>query len=67
MSIPNKLPQYPVPERLQKCLIEEKELTFYYPEIAQPLYMDNYLRRMSTLLFIEEVQMQLDILEYSYW
>ncbi|KAK7101774.1 RNA helicase Mov10l1-like [Littorina saxatilis] len=65
MSIPNKLPAYPCPEELRQCILDQQELTFHAPCISQRLSMDNYIQRMATLLHMEEVQMELDIQEFS--
>ncbi|KAK7476009.1 hypothetical protein BaRGS_00032716 [Batillaria attramentaria] len=65
MSIPRKLPHYPVPESLRQCVMDQKELTEYSVHLTQMLSMENYIQRMSVLLHLEEIQMELDIREFD--
>jgi len=34
-KLPNRLPKYPVPERLRKCVAEDKDVTVYVPSLLE--------------------------------
>ncbi|CAG5133124.1 unnamed protein product, partial [Candidula unifasciata] len=63
--LPVKLPHFNVPENLQSSVLDATELTDVVPQLSQELSFPNYSRRMSTLLYLEEIQMQMDIREFD--
>ncbi|BFZ08818.1 hypothetical protein BsWGS_11857 [Bradybaena similaris] len=63
--LPVKLPHFTVPENLQNYVLDGSELTDVVPQLTQDLSFHNYSRRMSTLLHLEEIQMQMDIREFD--
>ncbi|XP_059152220.1 RNA helicase Mov10l1-like [Physella acuta] len=65
IQLPVKLPHYTVPTELEQHLIDGDELTTLMPYLSQELSFHNYVRRMSTLLHLEEIQMKLDIRQFD--
>ncbi|KAI8771706.1 helicase Mov10l1, partial [Biomphalaria glabrata] len=65
VQLPVKLPQYSVPEKVYSAVVEGEELTSTFPCLSQELSFQNYVSRMSTLLYFEEIQMHLDIQEFN--
>uniref|UniRef100_A0A8C9JPE1 RNA helicase n=1 Tax=Panthera tigris altaica TaxID=74533 RepID=A0A8C9JPE1_PANTA len=48
-QLPSFLPQYPIPDRLKKCLLN----------------MSNYKEKFSTLLWLEEIHAEMELKEYN--
>ncbi|KAJ8302260.1 hypothetical protein KUTeg_021247, partial [Tegillarca granosa] len=66
LYLPNRLPQYNVPEALRDCILEYKDkLEENFPELTQELDINNYVKRFHTLLYLEEIQMDIDIREFD--
>ncbi|XP_046583747.1 RNA helicase Mov10l1-like [Haliotis rubra] len=65
MKLPQKLPSFVVPERLRQCVWCDGELTELVPELAQVLTMDNYVKKFSALLHLEEIQQEIDIRQFD--
>ncbi|XP_048252901.1 RNA helicase Mov10l1-like isoform X2 [Haliotis rufescens] len=65
LKLPQKLPSFPVPERLRDCVWCDGELTQLVPELAEVLTMGNYVQRFSTLLHLEEIQQEIDIRQFD--
>jgi len=60
---PKVLPRYPVPKQLGKFVNEKKFAQI--PYINEPLTPTNHGVRFSTLLFLEQLQMEFDIQRYN--
>ncbi|KAJ8047421.1 RNA helicase Mov10l1 [Holothuria leucospilota] len=60
-NVPVKLPGYPVSKELQQCIMNKGDVRDVRPVLTEPLMMENYSRRFSALLHLEEVQMDIDI------
>ncbi|XP_078339295.1 RNA helicase Mov10l1-like isoform X6 [Crassostrea virginica] len=65
LKLPKHLSQYPVPQLLRENLLNGVPLLEICPELAQELTPDNYVKRMKTLLHLEEIQMDIDIREFD--
>ncbi|XP_065937840.1 RNA helicase Mov10l1 [Magallana gigas] len=65
LKLPNRLPQYPVPPLLRECILNGDPLLEICPELTQELTPENYVKRMKTLLHLEEIQMDIDIREFD--
>ncbi|CAL1531357.1 unnamed protein product [Lymnaea stagnalis] len=65
VQLPVKLPYLKVPVELERAVLDGEELTTLAPYLMQELTFKNYVRRMSTLVHLEEIQMQLDIREFD--
>ncbi|XP_062522848.1 putative helicase MOV-10 isoform X2 [Corticium candelabrum] len=64
-SFPNKLPEYPVSARLRACVIDQENIVDVCPSIGRALTMDSYSQRFSSLLHIEEVQIEINMGEFD--
>ncbi|XP_051889853.1 RNA helicase Mov10l1 isoform X2 [Pristis pectinata] len=63
--IPSFLPQYPVPELLKECIDKGADVLTITPNLAEPLSMLNYKDRFSTLLWLEEINAEMEITEFN--
>lgn len=63
--IPSFLPQYPIPERLKECIGKGADVLTIEPDLAQPLSMSSYVNRFSTLLWLEEINAEMEIREFN--
>ncbi|XP_071810041.1 RNA helicase Mov10l1-like isoform X1 [Asterias amurensis] len=62
---PLKLPHYPVPRDLKACILHDGEVTKVAPQLMQSLSLENFSRRFSALLHLEEIQMEQDMREFD--
>ncbi|GFR64003.1 RNA helicase Mov10l1, partial [Elysia marginata] len=65
LILPVKLPHFTVPDYLEDCVMEGREITEVASFLVQPLSGATYSRRMSLLLHLEEIQMQMDIRQFD--
>lgn len=65
LYLPSRLPQFPVPERLRDCILEDEDIEDVVPVIQQDLDYKNYTSRFKALLHLEEIQMDIDIREFD--
>ncbi|GFO01919.1 RNA helicase mov10l1 [Plakobranchus ocellatus] len=65
LILPVKLPHFDVPDYLESCVMDGRELTEVVPLLMQVLDAPIYSRRMSILLHLEEIQMQMDIKQFA--
>ncbi|XP_013385978.1 RNA helicase Mov10l1 [Lingula anatina] len=65
VPFPARLPQFEIPRELKNCIFEKRELVNLAPELGEPLSMQNYTTRFSTLLHLEEIQMEIEIRDYD--
>ncbi|KAK3769722.1 hypothetical protein RRG08_004971 [Elysia crispata] len=65
LILPVKLPHFTVPDYLESCVMAGGELTEIAPFLVQALNAPTYSRRMSLLLHLEEIQMQMDIRQFD--
>lgn len=64
--LPNKLARYPIPTYLKDCIMNlEGDVELLVPELSQPLHISNYKKKLSTLLYAEEIQMELEMREFD--
>ena len=64
--LPNKLAKYPIPSYLRDCIINsEGDIELLVPELAQPLHVSNYKKKLSTLVYAEEIQMEIEMREFD--
>ncbi|XP_064616004.1 LOW QUALITY PROTEIN: RNA helicase Mov10l1-like [Liolophura sinensis] len=64
-QLPQRLPQFPVPDELRDCVFDQGELTEVRPHLQQELSMDCYTGKFHTLLHLEEIQMDIDIRQFD--
>lgn len=64
--LPNKLAQYPIPYYIKECLMNlDGDVEYLVPELSQPLHISNYAKKLSTLLYAEEVHMEKEMREFD--
>ncbi|XP_066109145.1 RNA helicase Mov10l1 [Saccopteryx bilineata] len=64
-QLPSFLPQYPIPERLKKCVEQKIDILTFQPLLAELLNMSNYKEKFSTLLWLEEIHAETELKEYN--
>ncbi|XP_038054023.1 RNA helicase Mov10l1-like [Patiria miniata] len=66
VNVPVKLPQFPVPRDLRTCLLQEDaDLVIICPQLLESLSLDNFSRRFSALLHLEEIRMDEDMRQFD--
>ncbi|XP_068959071.1 RNA helicase Mov10l1 [Petaurus breviceps papuanus] len=63
-QLPSFLPQYPIPDRLKRCVEKQLDVLTFQPLLAELLNMSNYKDKFSTLLWLEEIHAELEIREF---
>ncbi|XP_054426454.1 LOW QUALITY PROTEIN: RNA helicase Mov10l1 [Pteronotus mesoamericanus] len=64
-QLPSFLPQYPIPDRLKKCVEQKIDILTFQPLLAERLNMSNYKEKFSTLLWLEEIHAEIELKEYN--
>uniref|UniRef100_A0A8C6QES6 RNA helicase Mov10l1 n=1 Tax=Nannospalax galili TaxID=1026970 RepID=A0A8C6QES6_NANGA len=64
-QLPSFLPQYPIPDRLKKCVEQKIDILTFQPLLAELLNMSNYKEKFSTLLWLEEIHSEMELKEYN--
>ncbi|XP_035873058.1 RNA helicase Mov10l1 [Phyllostomus discolor] len=64
-QLPSFLPQYPIPDRLKKCVEQKIDILTFQPLLAERLSVTNYKEKFSTLLWLEEIHAEVELREYS--
>lgn len=65
-TLPDRFAKYP-PD-LKQCTVagtSNKDIEHLIPELAQPLNLLNYQKKLSTLVFAEELQMEMEMREFD--
>ncbi|XP_063251074.1 RNA helicase Mov10l1 [Prinia subflava] len=60
----NFLPHYTIPDELRKCVEQQLDILTFQPLLAERLNLDNYKANFSTLLWLEEIQAEMDLKDY---
>ncbi|KAI2667140.1 RNA helicase Mov10l1 [Labeo rohita] len=63
--LPNFLGNYGVPQALRDCVEGQKDVLVVRPALAEPLSLSSMLPRFSALLWLEELQAEREIREFS--
>ncbi|KAK2901476.1 hypothetical protein Q8A67_009591 [Cirrhinus molitorella] len=63
--LPNFLGNYGVPQALKDCVEGQKDVLCVQPALAEPLSLLSMLPRFSALLWLEELQAEREIREFS--
>uniref|UniRef100_A0A673V508 Mov10 like RISC complex RNA helicase 1 n=1 Tax=Suricata suricatta TaxID=37032 RepID=A0A673V508_SURSU len=64
-QLPSFLPQYPIPDRLKKCVEQKIDILTFQPLLAELLNMSNYKEKFSTLLWLEEIHAEIELKDYN--
>ncbi|XP_045690708.1 RNA helicase Mov10l1 [Phyllostomus hastatus] len=64
-QLPSFLPQYPIPDRLKKCVEQKIDILTFQPLLAERLNMTNYKEKFSALLWLEEIHAEMELREYN--
>ncbi|XP_012814717.2 RNA helicase Mov10l1 isoform X1 [Xenopus tropicalis] len=64
-QLPSFLPLYPIPDRLRKCTEQKMDILALEPCLGEVLTLSNYRKRMSTLLWLEDIHAEMEIQEFS--
>ncbi|XP_066040646.1 RNA helicase Mov10l1 isoform X1 [Chamaea fasciata] len=60
----NFLPHYTIPDELRKCVEQQLDILTFQPLLAERLNLDNYKANFSTLLWLEEIQAEMDLKDF---
>ncbi|KAM7057411.1 RNA helicase Mov10l1 [Acridotheres tristis] len=60
----NFLPHYTIPDELRKCVEQQLDILTFQPLLAERLNLDNYKANFSTLLWLEEIEAEMNIKDY---
>ncbi|KAL4640696.1 RNA helicase Mov10l1 [Arapaima gigas] len=63
--LPNFLPNYPVPKALRDCVEAQGDVLLAQPQLAEPLSLGSMRPRFSALLWLEELQAERELHEFS--
>ncbi|XP_037369257.1 RNA helicase Mov10l1 isoform X2 [Talpa occidentalis] len=64
-QLPSFLPQYPIPDRLRKCVEQKIDVLTFQPLLAELLNVNNYKEKFSALLWLEEIHAEIELREYN--
>lgn len=59
------LPTFPIPEELWNIILQQKKVTSSLFFLREELSLANYKQKFHTLLYLEEIQMNINIKEFS--
>ncbi|XP_077120996.1 RNA helicase Mov10l1 isoform X2 [Ranitomeya variabilis] len=63
--LPSFIPLYPIPERLRKCVEQNLNVLAIEPCLGELLTLSNYRNKMSTLLWLEDINNEIEIKDLS--
>ncbi|XP_062857767.1 RNA helicase Mov10l1 [Trichomycterus rosablanca] len=63
--LPNFLGNYPVPQALRDCVEAKKDVLVVQPALGEPLSPSSMVARFSALLWLEELQAESELREFS--
>nr|DBA31271.1 TPA: hypothetical protein GDO54_007147 [Pyxicephalus adspersus] len=64
-QLPSFIPFYQIPERLQKCIEQNMDVLAIEPCLGEVLNFANYRKKMSTLLWLEDIHNEREMKEFS--
>ncbi|XP_060100380.1 RNA helicase Mov10l1 [Heteronotia binoei] len=64
-QLPNFIPQYPVPDRLRKCVENRWDILIFEPHLGEGLSLANYGAFFSTLLWLEEIHEEMEMKDFA--
>ncbi|XP_065521266.1 RNA helicase Mov10l1 isoform X4 [Lathamus discolor] len=63
--LPSFLPRYTVPDDLRRCVEQKLDILAFQPLLAEHLNLDNYKAKFSTLLWLEEINEEMEIKDFN--
>ncbi|NWH74970.1 M10L1 helicase, partial [Piaya cayana] len=60
-QLPSFLPPYVIPDELRKCVEQKLDILTFQPQLAEHLNLDNYKARFSTLLWLEDINAEMEL------
>ncbi|XP_061496210.1 RNA helicase Mov10l1 isoform X2 [Rhineura floridana] len=64
-QLPSFIPQYPIPDRLRKCVEKKMDVLIFQPRLGEGLTLANYKAKFSTLLWLEEIHEEMEMKDFS--
>ncbi|XP_062991081.1 RNA helicase Mov10l1 [Elgaria multicarinata webbii] len=64
-QLPSFIPQYPIPDRLKKCVEKKLDVLVYQPHLGEGLSLANYKAIFSALLWLEEIHEEMELKDFS--
>uniref|UniRef100_A0A8C5MKA9 RNA helicase n=1 Tax=Leptobrachium leishanense TaxID=445787 RepID=A0A8C5MKA9_9ANUR len=64
-QLPSFLPQYSIPDRLRRCVEQNMDILAAEPCLGEIISLPNYHKKMSTLLWLEDIYLESEIKEFS--
>ncbi|XP_075130272.1 RNA helicase Mov10l1 [Leptodactylus fuscus] len=62
-QLPSFIPMYPIPERLRNCVELNMNVLAIEPCLGELLTLSNYRKKMSTLLWLEDIHNEIEMKE----
>ncbi|KFO72839.1 Putative helicase Mov10l1, partial [Cuculus canorus] len=59
------LPPYVIPYELRKCVEQKLDILSFQPLLAEHLNLDNYKARFSTLLWLEDINAEMELKDFN--
>ncbi|XP_017554882.1 RNA helicase Mov10l1 isoform X1 [Pygocentrus nattereri] len=63
--LPNFLGNYPVPQALRECVEAQNDVLVVQPALGEPLCLSSMIPRFSALLWLEELQAEKELKEFT--
>ncbi|KAM4748890.1 RNA helicase Mov10l1 [Rhinophrynus dorsalis] len=64
-QLPSFIPLYPIPDRFRKCIEQRMDILALEPCLGEVLTLSNYHKKMSTLIWLEDIHAEMEIKEFS--
>ncbi|XP_018108097.1 RNA helicase Mov10l1 isoform X2 [Xenopus laevis] len=64
-QLPSFLPLYPIPDRLRKGIEQKMDVLALEPCLGEVLTLSSYRKKMSTLLWLEDIHAEMEMSEFS--
>ncbi|NXT75568.1 M10L1 helicase, partial [Zapornia atra] len=64
-QLPSFLPHYTIPDELRKCVEQQLDILAFQPLLAEHLNLDNYRANFSTLLWLEDIHLEMEMKDFN--
>ncbi|XP_026524779.1 RNA helicase Mov10l1 [Notechis scutatus] len=64
-QLPSFLPQYNIPDKIRECVEKKSDILIFYPDLGEGLTFLNYKTNFSTLLWLEEMNSEAELKEFT--
>ncbi|ETE70921.1 putative helicase Mov10l1, partial [Ophiophagus hannah] len=64
-QLPSFLPQYNIPDKIRECVEKKSDILIFCPDLGEGLTFLNYKTNFSTLLWLEEINLEAELKEFA--